>query len=113
MADPWTPISGLSAQAWRTVTLGAMTLEPYWVPRIPEQSQYRIDPGAVGGVMQLQIIYVAQSPERVPRMRADRALAALRSFREGDTEEQRETLARLMRALDEDRPEGQKLFPEQ
>ena len=35
----------------------------------------------------------------------------LRSWREGDAEEQRETWGYLKKALDEDRPSGRKLFP--
>ena len=35
----------------------------------------------------------------------------LRSWQEGDAEEQRETLEFLMRALDEDRMSARKLFP--
>lgn len=42
-----------------------------------------------------------------------RALAAIRSFREGDAEEQRRNLESLQRALDEARLEGEKLFPGQ
>jgi hypothetical protein len=43
----------------------------------------------------------------------DAALAVelLQSLRAGDAEEQRATLEFLMQALDEGRPEGQKLFP--
>ncbi len=37
----------------------------------------------------------------------------LRSFREGEAEEQRETLEYLMKALNEGRPEGQKIFLEE
>lgn len=39
------------------------------------------------------------------------AIAVLRSFREGDAEEQRETGEYLIRALDEDRLSDRKLFP--
>jgi hypothetical protein len=42
------------------------------------------------------------------------AIAFLRSLREeGDAEEQRAELEFLMQALDEGRPEGQKLFPKE
>ncbi len=46
------------------------------------------------------------------RRRARAAIAVLRSFREGDAEEQRETGEYLLRALDEDRPAHRKLFPQ-
>jgi hypothetical protein len=46
-------------------------------------------------------------------MRAHEALAAIRSFRTGDQAEQAAALARLKQDLDEGRPEGQKLFPDQ
>lgn len=50
-------------------------------------------------------------PPISPERRAE-AIALLRSWvEEGDEEEQRETGEYLIRALDEDRPEGQKLFP--
>lgn len=50
-------------------------------------------------------------PPLSPERRA-KAIALLRSWvEEGDEEEQRETGEYLIRALDEDRPEGQKLFP--
>jgi hypothetical protein len=47
---------------------------------------------------------------------AEALLALLREFREGDQEDQKEQereLAEFMRAIDEDRPGGRKLFPEQ
>jgi hypothetical protein len=44
--------------------------------------------------------------------RPETALEVIRSFREGDPQEQEKSLRELMHALDEDRPEGQKLFPE-
>lgn len=50
-------------------------------------------------------------PPLSPERRAE-AIALLRSWvEEGDEEEQRETGEYLKRALDENRPEGQKLFP--
>ena len=39
------------------------------------------------------------------------AIELLRSWRQGDAQEQRETLAYLKRALDEDRLSDRKLFP--
>jgi len=39
------------------------------------------------------------------------AIRVLRSFLDGDEQEQRETWAYLRQALDEDRPSGQKIFP--
>jgi hypothetical protein len=39
------------------------------------------------------------------------AIELLRSWRQGDEQEQRETLAYLKRALDEDRLSDRKLFP--
>ncbi len=42
------------------------------------------------------------------RRRARAAIAVLRSFREGDAEEQRRTGEYLLRALGEDRPAGRK-----
>lgn len=39
------------------------------------------------------------------------AIRLLRSWREGDEQEQRETWEYLKRVLDEDRPSNRKLFP--
>jgi hypothetical protein len=41
------------------------------------------------------------------------AIEFLRSLRGDDVEEQRETLALLMKALNEGRPEGLKIFPDE
>ena len=50
--------------------------------------------------------------QRAEQRRANEAaIQLLRSWREGDSEEQRETLAYLQRVLDEDRPSDRKLFP--
>jgi hypothetical protein len=40
-------------------------------------------------------------------------LAMLRSFDDSDQQEQERAFAELIKALDEDRPERRKLFPEQ
>ena len=48
---------------------------------------------------------------RAEKFRPEAVLAMLRSFREGDPQEQERSLTELMQALDEDRPEGRKLFP--
>jgi hypothetical protein len=60
----------------------------------------------------------AHTAERKPESRhlarrSDPAALAklLREWREGDEQEQRETGEYLLRALDEARPEGSKLFP--
>jgi hypothetical protein len=50
-------------------------------------------------------------PQEIGVFQPERALAFLRSLREeADPEEDARALAELMQALDEDRPEGQKLF---
>jgi hypothetical protein len=51
----------------------------------------------------------------IPASRFDleQTLARLRSLHEGDPQEQRETWEFLRKALDEDRPAGRKLFPEE
>ena len=41
------------------------------------------------------------------------AIEVLRSFREQDAEEHRKTLEFLIEALNEGRPEGSKIFPEE
>ena len=50
--------------------------------------------------------------EDVTQFRPDALIALLRSWDEGDQEEQAKSFAELIKALDEDRPEGRKLFPE-
>ena len=50
--------------------------------------------------------------QRAQQRRANEAaIQLLRLWREGDSEEQRETLEYLQRVLDEDRPSDRKLFP--
>ncbi len=46
-----------------------------------------------------------------PSRQVQSAIALLRSWQEGDAEEQRETWEFLRKALDEDRPSYRKLFP--
>jgi hypothetical protein len=64
--------------------------------------------------------YIAERGGRIPQTAKDidwsrwdpqRAIALLDRFMEEDEEEQRETLAYLKKALDEGRPDGEKLFP--
>jgi hypothetical protein len=55
---------------------------------------------------------VAKEREQTQQMRKNQAaIELLRSWRQGDEQEQRETLAYLKRVLDEDRLSDRKLFP--
>ena len=60
----------------------------------------------------VQFSVETQEEERThQRMENAAAIELLRSWRDGDEEEQRETLEYLQRVLDEDRLSDRKLFP--
>lgn len=96
-----------SVQYWRG--LGETRYEKYVSPSASGPGLLDIESGAQSRPLTFDNIRASQYQAT---FQPSKVLAVLRSFRNGDQREQQESLLQLMDALDQGRPEGQKLFPE-
>jgi hypothetical protein len=93
---------GNGVEICRLIIFGATTGEIVRIARAVGQSVAQPYSEVVNGDTSTRV--------RVPSLRTLMALSTIRSFRAGDEAEQTETLLQLQRGLDEERPEGQRLF---